>query len=203
MPVSTKRVTPLITVLDVLVGGLVKLVVWHGFRPSTTTTSRYLSTKFVPVLNGCVTRARFSDKTISDELGGNRNWKPYFVLKYPWAAGGTEGVVGMAVGGCNVIVGCIGVRVGGRVAVGGTGVAGICDVSVGRAGVEVSVDAGIDVEVGTGVLGNGVTVGYALPLLTTLGATQSARSPVGKPFASALRINFTVCPANGLKSTSA
>ena len=139
------------------------------------------------------------------------------VLKYPCAAAGTDVAVGITVGGCKVEVGCTGVEDGCNVAVDCTGVedgcnvavgcdgvvVGTCNVAVDCTGVEVGVNSGIGVDVDTGIVGVNVTWGYASPLRTTLGATQSARSPVGKPLESARSTNLTVCPASGLKSTSA
>ena len=80
-----------------------------------------------------------------------------------------------------------------------------CGVAVEPRGVteEVIVDTGVSVEVGTAVLGAAVTVGYDAPLRTILGATQSAWSLVGNPLASTFRMNLTIFPANGLRSTSA
>jgi hypothetical protein len=65
----------------------------------------------------------------------------------------------------------------------GTGVA------VGTEGTTVEVGVVPDTVVGTGVAVNVGTGGTVTPLRTILGATHSARSPVGEPFASTLRMN--------------
>ena len=79
-PVSSRNAIPLMVTFDELEGGLVKPVARHGFNSSTTTTSRYFSTKFVPAANGSRTRALLSDKTDRDELAGSMNVKSYSEL---------------------------------------------------------------------------------------------------------------------------
>ena len=61
VPVSTRKASPLMVKFDELVGEFVKLVVWQGLNPSTTTTLRYFSTRFVPDAIGSRTRALLSE----------------------------------------------------------------------------------------------------------------------------------------------
>lgn len=146
---------------DELVAGLVKPVVRHGFNPSTTTTSRYFPARFVPAVNGSVTRALLSEKTARDELAGSMNVNPYLELTYTFDGTGVDVAVGVGVGGSNVMVG------------------------VALTGVEVAteVTAAVAVDVGAG--------GTITLLRTMLGATHMARSSVGEPFALTRRMNFT------------
>ena len=82
----------------------------------------------------------------------------------------------------------------------GTGVEVCVETEIG---VDVDTEMGSGVDVNVGVSENAVTDGFDPPLRTILGPTHNARSPVGEPFASVRRMNLTVCPASGLKSTSA
>ena len=94
-------------------------------------------------------------------------------------------------------------------------------VSVGVAGAGVSVGGGSGVLVGDGfgvlvgdgfgvfVADSGVEVGELTPALpiasvrTIRGATHMARSPVGDPLESTVRMKLTLLPASELKSISA
>lgn len=95
VPVSTRKSIPLMVTFDELAAGFVKLVVRHGLRTSTTTTSRYFSVRFVPEVNGSETRALLSENTVEDEFSGSVKVKPYFELEYTFDGGmGVEVGVG-------------------------------------------------------------------------------------------------------------
>ncbi len=81
--------------------------------------------------------------------------------------------------------------------------------------VDVAVDVGVAVAgavvfVGVALAAGGVSVTVGVALGTTTedalkicGATQIARSPAGEPVESRVRMNFTSCPTNALRSISA
>jgi hypothetical protein len=88
---------------DELAAGFEKLVVRQGLRPSTTTTSRYFSVRFVPDVNGKATRALLSEVMARDEFAGSVNVKPYFELLYAFEGTVVEVAAGM-IDDCGVAV---------------------------------------------------------------------------------------------------